>query len=549
MRKVTKSKFLSFSLRFLIFITLPLFLSAGNNINVIIPKPQKLLPGKGKFILTKQTRYFSNTSLSQNAITYLQKHLKQNAGYPLERAKVSKNKNIHFHYNPEKIKKHEGYRLHIEKENILIEARDKAGFFYAVISLMQLMDPAIWGQSKSNRVKKSWSIPSCTIEDHPRFKWRGMMLDTSRNFFSTAYVKKFIDRMAQHKLNRFHWHLTDDEGWRIEIKQYPLLTKRGARRGPGTKLPFSTYPAMRGPKNKVQSGYYTQDDIKEIVAYAKVRSIEILPEIDMPGHAKAAIVAYPKLLQDPKDKSHYRSVQKVSNNTINPGMESSYIFLENVISELSGLFPFAYIHMGGDEVPKGAWKNSPAVHHLMQKEGLKNVKEVQNYFFTRLDNILTKKKRKMIVWEEVMQGKARLRQNDMIMAWKSQKSGINIAKQKRSVIMTPVQYLYFDQQYSRSKSEPGHTWSTPVNTQKTYAFKPGNSSYIHGVQACLWSETLLNEKIADYLAWPRTLALSEVAWTAQKKRKWKEFQKRASEEGLKRLKVQGIHYRPVVPVR
>ena len=546
---MTKSKLSTFFLLLFVLIMLPPHLFGQNSINVIIPKPQKNFPGKGKFLLAKQTRYFSNTDLSQNAIAYLQKHLKQNAKYLLRKVKVSKNKGIHFYYNPEKIKKSEGYRLHIEKEKIMIEARDKAGFFYAVVSLMQLMDPSIWEQSVSDRVKKSWSIPSCTIEDHPRFKWRGMMLDASRNFFSTEYVKKFIDRMAQHKLNRFHWHLTDDEGWRIEIKQYPLLTKTGARRGPGTKLPFSTYPAMRGPKNKVQSGYYTQDEIREIVVYAKARSIEILPEIDMPGHAKAAIVSYPKLLQDTKDKGHYRSVQKVSNNTINPGMESSYIFLENVISEVSGLFPFAYIHLGGDEVPKGAWKKSPAVHKLMKKEGLKNAKEVQNYFFARLDNILAKKKRKMVAWEEVMQGKTRLRQSDMIMAWKSQKAGIKIAKQRRNVIMAPVQYLYFDQQYIRSKKEPGHTWSTPVSTQKTYAFKPGNSSYIRGVQACLWSETLLNEKIADYLAWPRILALSEVAWTGQKKRKWKEFQKRASKEGLERLKVQGIHYRDVVPVR
>ncbi len=538
--------------RFLILlmvITIPLFLTAGKNINVIIPKPQKLLPGNGKFLLTRQTRYHSDTSLSKNAVDYLQQQLKQNAGYLLQTGKASKNNIIRFHYNPEKIKKAEAYRLQIKKEQITIEARDKAGFFYAVVSLMQLMDSAIWGQSAVRKPQKSWRIPSCTIEDYPHFKWRGIMLDTSRNFFSTAYIKKFIDRMAQHKLNRFHWHLTDDEGWRIEIKHYPLLTKVGARRGPGTKLPFSTYPAMRGPKNKIQSGYYTQNDIKEIVAYAKARSIEILPEIDMPAHAKAAIIAYPKLLQDPKDKSHYRSVQKISNNTINPGMESSYIFLENVISEVSKLFPFGYIHLGGDEIPKGAWQKSPAVQNLMQKKGLRNSKEVQNYFFTRLDKILSKYHRKMIAWQEVMQGKPKLRKNNMIMAWKSPKAGIKAIKQHRNVIMAPVQYLYFDQQYSRNKGEPGHTWSTPVSTQKTYTFNPVNSTYIRGVQACLWSETLLNEKIADYLAWPRTFALSEIAWTGQKKRNWREFQQRTSDKGLKRLKIQGVHYRPVIPIR
>ena len=527
----------------LILAILPLFLIAQGSTDVIIPRPQKFLPGNGEFLLTKQTRYLSDTPLSQNAIAYLQRQLKKNAGYLMKRGKTSTNNAILFHYNPGKIKKPEAYRLHINKEKITIDARDQAGFFYAVVSLMQLMDPAIWKQSGSSRTEKTWQIPSCAIEDYPRFKWRGMMLDSSRNFFSKAYVKKFIDRMAQHKLNRFHWHLTDDEGWRIQIKRYPLLAKVGARRGPGTKLPFSTYPAMRGPKNQVQSGYYTHSDIREIVAYAKARSIEILPEIDIPGHAKAAIVAYPKLLQDPKDKSHYRSVQKVRNNTINPGMESSYLFLENVIAEVTKLFPFEYIHLGGDEVPKGAWKKSPAVKELMRKRGLNNFKEVQNYFFTRLDKILAKYNRKMIAWQEVLQGKPKLRKNDIVMAWKSPKAGSKAAKQGRNVIMAPVQYLYFDQRYTQSKSEPGHTWSTPVSTQKTYSFNPGNSSYIKGVQACLWSETLLNEKIADYLTWPRTLALAELAWTEQKKRSWNNFKKRVYGKGLKRLNVQNIQYR------
>ena len=220
-KKIYKGKLPTFFLILFVFNMLPLFLFAQNSINVIIPKPQKIFPGKGKFILTEQTRYFSNTSLSQNAIAYLQKHLKQNAGYLLKTGKVSKNKSIHFHYNPEKIKKSEGYRLHIEKEKIMIEARDKAGFFYAVVSLMQLMDSSIWGQSVSYRVKKTWSIPSCTIEDHPRFKWRGMMLDTSRNFFSTDYVKKFIDRMAQHKLNRrYQKNLSKTSFFRLKICTY-----------------------------------------------------------------------------------------------------------------------------------------------------------------------------------------------------------------------------------------------------------------------------------------------------------------------------------------
>ena len=538
---IKKSNFL------LLFVLIPLFLFAKHSTSDIIPKPQKFISQKGTFLLNKHSHYYSNTSLSKNAINYLQNHLKQSAGYKLQKIDNSKKSQINFYYDLKSVKKSEAYKLLISKNSISIKARDKAGFFYAVVSLMQLMDTDIWKISASIDKHKNWSIPCCKIDDYPRFKWRGMMLDSSRNFFSKAYIKKFIDRMAQHKLNRFHWHLTDDEGWRIEIKRYPLLTKVGARRGAGTKLPFSMYPAMRGKKNRVQSGYYKQSDIREIVAYAKARSIEILPEIDIPGHAKAAIVSYPKLLQDPKDKSDYRSVQRVANNTINPGLESTYIFLDNVISEVSKLFPFGYIHLGGDEVPKGAWVKSPAVKSLMKRKGLRNRKEVQSYFFARLDKILAKHKRKMIAWQEVIRTKNRLRTSSTFMAWKSVKDAKKIIGQHRSVIMSPVQNLYFDQQYRRGKKELGHTWSTPVNTKKVYALKPINSKYVRGVQACLWSETLLNERIADYLAWPRALALSEVAWTEQKNRNWKNFHKRAFGKGVKRLKVQKVYYRTLVP--
>ena len=530
--------------RYIIFLLLFSSLWAENRIDLIIPEPQKIIAHKGNFPLDQNTGYQSDTALSKNALTYLQNHLLASSGFKL--ISSQKEKSIHFHYNPKRVKKAEGYRLQIDDKRILVEARDRAGFFYGVISLMQLMDPAIWGERNS---KKKWKIPACTIEDYPRFSWRGMMLDCSRNFFSKAYVKKFIDRMAQQKLNRFHWHLTDDEGWRIEIKRYPKLTKIGARRGPGTKLPFSTYPAMRGPKNRVQSGYYTQKDIREIVAYAKVRSIEILPEIDVPGHSKAAVTAYPELLLDPKDKSRYRSVQRVANNTINPGVESSYQFLDGVISEVSRLFPFGYIHLGGDEVPKGAWQKSPAIQKLMRQKGLKNRREVQNYFFGRMDKILGRHGKKLAAWQEVRNGKPKLRRSSLIMAWKNRQAGINAAKKGYPTVMAPVQFLYFDQQYVRSKSEPGHTWSSPVSLRKTYSFHPlsglsgGSIRNIRGVQACLWSETLLNENIADYLAWPRTFALAEVAWTEEKKRNWSSFNHRVYGIGAKRLKVQHIHYR------
>ena len=522
-------------------------LCAQTDMNVIIPKPQMYQSQKGSFKLSENTHYYTTTPLASNALAYLQQQLHLSSSFRLKRGQYPVQDRVSFQhaYNL----KEEAYTLQVSSKEIIIKADSQSGFFYGAVSLMQLMDARIWTQKTSLNPQKSWMIPACAIEDHPRFKWRGMMLDSSRNFFSVAYVKRFIDRMAQHKLNVFHWHLTDDEGWRIEIKKYPLLTEIGAKRGPGTKLPFSLYPTMRGPKDKMQEGYYTQKEIREIVAYAAARSVNILPEIDIPAHAKAAVMAYPERLQDLKDKSSYTSVQKVSNNTMDAGLESTYIFLENVIKEVSVLFPFEYIHLGGDEIPKGAWKKSPAVAKLMQKEGLKETKEVQAYFFTKMDKILAKHKRKMIAWQEVRKHNRALRDDTIIMAWRGNGAGLKAAKEHHIVIMSPAQFLYFDQQYIKSKNELGHTWAGPTDTKEAYAYNPTakatskEAGLIQGVHGCLWSETALTEEIADYLAWPRMFALAEIGWSSQKQRDWKEFKHRAFGEGLRRLESQNINYR------
>ncbi len=522
-------------------------LLAETTINTIIPKPQVFKPINGVFKLTDESTLFSDTPLSVNAQEYLQTQLYLNADFKLQNKKSPVNS---IHYRHSNDFKEEAYRLQITTKKITIAAGTQAGFFYATVSLMQLMDQTVWSQTKAELPKKIWDIPACYMEDSPRFRWRGMMLDSSRNFFSVAYVKKFIDRMAQHKLNVFHWHLTDDEGWRIEIKKYPLLTQIGAKRGPGTKLPFSLYPAMRGPKDKLQEGYYTHDDIREIVAYAAKRSVDILPEIDVPAHAKAAVTAYPGLLQDPNDKSLYTSVQKVSNNTMDAGLESTYVFLEDVIKEVATLFPFEYIHLGGDEIPKGAWQKSPAVKKLMQKEHLKETKEVQAYFFTKMDKVLAKHNRKMIAWQEVRKHSHNLRNDTVIMAWRGDNAGVKAASQHHKVIMSPAQFLYFDQQYVKRKNEFGHTWAGPTDTKKAYSYNPTakiltpeNTHFIQGVHGCLWSETALTEEIADYLAWPRVFALAEIGWSNQKERNWNDFKRRAFGVGLKRLKHQKVRYR------
>jgi hexosaminidase len=533
---------------FIALFLLSTFAEGRSDADTVIPKPQLLIKGKGLFLIDAATHYVLQTPLGNNALSYLQTQLSLNAGYRLRQTQRPAKGTLLFRQNPRFGK--EAYLLQVTEGQILLEANSEAGFFYGMMTLMQMMPPAIWGQTEPKTLRREWRVPACTVEDAPRFRWRGMMLDTSRHFFSTTYVKKFIDRMAQHKLNLFHWHLSDDEGWRIEIKKYPLLTDIGSRRGPGTQLPLTLYPAIRGPKESVHEGYYTQKEIKEIVAYAQKRSVQILPEIDVPGHAKAAVMAYPLLLQDPEDESRYTSVQRVQNNTIDAGMESSYRFLEDVIKEVSALFPFEYIHLGGDEIPKGAWQHSPSVIRLMQREGLDNTKEVEAYFFSRMDRILAGYDRKMIVWQEAGQNGAKLRNDTIFMAWRGEKSGIDTAKQGRKVIMSPAQHLYFDQQYVKQKGEPGHTWAGPTDTKEVYAYRPvpkeltpAQVAFIQGVHGCLWSETLLNEKLADYMAWPRMFALAEIAWSTEHRQIWSDFERRVSDAGEARLKAQGISYR------
>ena len=530
---------------------LSLSLSAVTTSSGIIPAPHIFQQSKGNFILTDETYYTSDNRLDDDAINYLQEHLNQNAGFSLKKGSNDNNSLIYKH-NP--LIQDEAYALQITPKTITIEAGTKSGFFYATVTLMQLLDPHIWNTIANITPLRKWSLPACIIKDSPQFKWRGVMLDTSRNFFSKAYVKKFIDRMAQHKLNLFHWHLSDDEGWRIEIKKYPLLTQVGAKRGPGTKLPFSLYPAIRGPKDKVQEGYYTQEDVKEIVAYAAARSVDILPEIDVPAHAKAAVISYPGLLQDPADTSDYRSIQQVHNNTMDPGLESTYTFIDNVVQELTEIFPFSYIHLGGDEVPKHAWKGSPSVQRLMQREDLKNRDQVQAYFFSRLDKILHKHYRKLIGWQEIRRADSQLRKETIIMAWRGDNKGVRSVNKGQNVIFSPADFLYFDQQYVTSKEEYGHTWAGPTDTKEVYSYQPLhpsikaiNMQYVKGVHACLWSETALTEKIADYLMWPRTLAFSEVAWGSNKEKSWIHFKVFSLPKGLERLKAQNINFRGLTP--
>ena len=497
------------------------------NLYAIVPQPTTINYNSSLFTLTKTTQIYSDNTLSKDAIEYFKNHIERNSNFILsKRLDVRDNAIL---YLRDKSLKGEAYRIDIDEKNIFLRAGTKEGFFYATISVMHLTSLKIWQKIELKHKKKIWKFKGVSISDAPRFKWRGFMLDSSRNFFTKEYIELVIDRMAMYKLNLFHWHLSDDEAWRIEIKRYPRLISIGSNRGDGTKLPFHMFPTMRGEKRGVQSGYYTQEDIKEIVAYAKKRGVQILPEIDIPAHSKAAVISYPELLQIANDESHYKSVQGVKNNTIDAGLNSSYLFYENVFKEIVQLFPFEYIHIGGDEIPKGAWRKSKAVSKLMQRNNYTTLKEVKKHFVRKIERILYKYDKKMIGWEEILFDISR--DESMIISWKGSKSALRAIKQKRRLILSPATVLYLDAKQSSKHGEIGAGWAGINSVKEIYTYKALDNrvskkdyKYIYGVEACLWSERLFNESIADYMTWPRLFAFSELAWSS-KKRGWKQFRK------------------------
>ena len=433
----------------------------------------------------------------------------------------------------------EGYLLDVTDKNIIIRANDTAGFFYAIESLRQLLPPAIF--STQNVADVTWAVPALHIRDYPRFAYRGLHLDVARNFISVAEVKHLLDLMALHKLNKFQWHLSDDEGWRIEIKKYPMLTSTGAWRGYNRLLT----PA-EGSGAKIYGGYYTQQQIRDVVAYAQTRHITIVPEIDMPGHARALIMSLRDELIDPKDHSRYSSVQHYHDNVLSPCLESTYVVLDNIMTEIATLFPGDTIHVGSDEIPKGAWSNAPSCKTLMTASSLKNPTDLQHYFLTRMQKIIHAKNKKMAGWEEVIQH-GDLDHSTTIYSWTGETAGLNAATHGYPVVMMPARYFYFDLAYNDSPTEPGVYWAGYVDTYQTYSYHPNwtasASANILGIEGALWSENINSPARLDYLAFPKLLALAEVAWTPESRRNWNNFAARMAELHLKRLDYYGVNYR------
>lgn len=434
----------------------------------------------------------------------------------------------------------EGYTLKITPEGIDIAARNRAGIFYGLQTLFQLMPASIYGSVPASAPARL-QLPYVEIEDAPRYGYRGAMLDVSRTFFDKETVMRYIDWAARHKINKFHWHLTDDNGWRIEIKKYPLLTERGAWRGPGEAL-----PAAYGSGNKRSGGYYSQDDIREVVRYAAFRNVEVIPEINLPGHSQAARAAYPEIFCE--TDLIVPSVNEEMRNVWCAGREENFEMLRDILAEVAGLFPSKMIHIGGDEVNFAYWRACPRCQALMKKRGLKTAQNLQSYFVQRLESIIDELGKEPAAWNEVIKG-GNLRKNTVIYGWQDLKTNKEaIMKGLRTVVM-PGSYAYIDMK--QHAYDRGHTWAGMVDARRLYSLDPSllavpndKKHLILGVEAALFSELLDRpERFIEYQAYPRLCALAEVGWSDKAQRDWDDFRRRLIDSHFDRLEAMDIRFR------
>ncbi|MEI8278373.1 MAG: family 20 glycosylhydrolase [Bacteroidota bacterium] len=504
----------------------------------IIPAPTTIKKGSGEFVFDNNTLIIADSN--DNAVKYLIHHLRNED----LNNRVIKNEKLGTTTTQASLVitstgadniPAEGYRLYITSKKIFLQGKG-AGLFYGIETLFQLMPNSNAG---------AIHLPCLTIEDFPRFSYRGLHLDVSRHFFPVSFIKEYIDLMAAFKLNTFHWHLTDDQGWRIEIKKYPKLTQIGSLRAQ-TKV--GSYEKDGGLyDNTPYSGFYTQEQIKEVVDYATERFITIVPEIEMPGHSLAAIASYPELSCDPKELAKVAETWGVFTNVYCP-TDYTFKFLENVLTEVMALFPGKYIHIGGDECPKDAWKASTYCQQFIKDNNLKDENGLQSYFIQRIEKFINSKGRSIIGWDEILDGG--LAPNAMVMSWRGEQGGIDAAQQGHDVIMTPGSSgLYFDHKQSKSKDEPlSIGGNAPL--EKTYAYDPipfslapEQQKHIIGVQANVWTEYISTPAKVEYMLLPRLLALSEIAWSPKENKNFKQFYQLRVSKHLSAIDAEGFNYR------
>lgn len=510
----------------------------------IIPLPSKVERGEGYFEITDKTTISVESEEQSKIASLFLGEFKSVSGWSPS-IKVGESGDITFKTNDSL--EDEAYTLEVSPSSINIQASSGAGFFYALQSLKQLLPISFYSDEVQTDVV--WHVPSVSIQDEPAFGWRGYMLDVSRHFFDKEQVKDVIDFIAELKLNRFHWHLTDDQGWRLEIKSYPKLTEVGAWRVDHNTTDETISNWWGRPKQKpgdlaTYGGFYTQAEVKEIIAYAKERFIEVIPEIDMPGHAQATIAAYPEI--GCVNAEPYVATGGVAkNNTYNPGKEETFEFAEKMLNEVMDLFPFEYIHIGGDECNKSQWLVDPHAQRRIKEEGLKDVYELQSYFIKRIEKIINSRGRTMIGWDEILEGG--LAPNATVMSWRGEKGGIESVKAGHEVIMTPSNYCYIDLKQGHDDLEPNLGYSRLLlSTAYGYQVIPSDLSkeegeLIKGIQANMWTESISDWGKLTYMTFPRLYAIAETGWTEHKNKDWSNFTDRLSTQ-FKRLDQQNVRY-------
>ncbi|HLP35761.1 family 20 glycosylhydrolase [Lacibacter sp.] len=525
--------------KFLLLLACPLTLFAQQV--SIIPQPVELKLNEGNFSIDKNTTVQFNASQAalKPAVDFFLNAVKDISGIALQQNKPAAKK-VEFILAAQNAFKPEAYSLTVTPSLIQIKASSYAGIFYGIQSVLQTL-PQV-------RTNAALQVPCMQINDEPRFKWRGMHLDVSRHFFSADVVKQYINLMAMYKMNTFHWHLVDDQGWRIEIKKYPKLTSTGAWRVDQNDKVWGSRPQAKPGEAATYGGYYTQEEVKEIVAYAKTRNVTVVPEIEMPGHVASAIAAYPQLscTQQPQLPLTGGNYNNVSSNYC-AGNEEVFSFLQDVLTEVIALFPSTYIHIGGDEVDKGPWKKCERCQARMKKEGLKNEEELQSYFIKRMEKFIVSKKRKMIGWDEILEGG--LAPEATVMSWRGEAGGIEAAKMHHDVVMTPGSPCYFDHYQAGPEGEPLAIGG--FNTvKKVYDYEPipkelsaEQHKYVLGAQGNVWTEYISTAEHLEYMVLPRMLALAETVWSPAATKNWNDFSRRLHFH-FKAFDAKGLHYSP-----
>ncbi|WP_316815925.1 beta-N-acetylhexosaminidase [Pedobacter nyackensis] len=504
-------------------------------LNGIIPQPVqiKFATTEGHFILDPQTLLLADSLI--NPANFLNEYLLNYYGFNLKKNSKGTKHGISLSIDKHINTKEGQYTLSVNKQDVKITGNSAQAVFYGVQSLIQLL-PA------EKTSAKSLKLPAVNIVDYPRFAYRGMHLDVSRHFFDVAFIKKYIDYLALHKLNNFHWHLTDDQGWRIEIKKHPKLTAISAWRN-GTII--GLYPGT-GNDGQRYGGYYTQEDVKEVIRYAADRYINVIPEIDVPAHSMAVLAAYPEFGTEPTKKYEVAQTWGIFNrlNNVLQPTEQTFKFLEEVLTEVITLFPSPYIHIGGDEASKIWWKKSSVSQKIMKDNNLKDESALQSYFIHRIEKIVNSKGKTIIGWDEILDGG--LAPNAIVMSWRGEKGGISAAKQKHKVIMTPENMMYFN--HSQFLKDDSLTAARYVPLKTVYDYDPvptaltvSEAKYIWGAQGNLWSEYISNPAKLNYMLFPRLDALSEVLWSPKEKRNYKDFQNRLKTQ-FKRYDLMKINY-------